>query len=423
MRVASLVFVVCLFPFGLGACGRAKTSAATVAVGDPDAGPFAGGDAAGVSTDGPTDPTYGEGCPVPPAVRPTGTPTWTTVSGLKEAQTWYASAPATYVAENILFYQNSNGGWPKNIDMTYRFGVDLTGAAKDSKSMIDNGATTTQIRYLAYMLGSWPTCQRLADSFNAGLKYLFDAQYPSNGGWPQVWPIEPADYSRRITYNDNAMVHVLQIMRDIVYRNPLFSFVSTEISAKATAALNKGVDCVLRTQIVANGEKTGWCAQHDEVTLLPAAARAYELASQSGKEGAQVLAFLMTLDLSRTDVPRQDVIDAVEAAVRFYDSVTIVGYRYVQGASDAGASDSWIEADSSAGPLWARFYNVEAPFTPFFCDRNGIKVFSLAEVGVERRGGYTWYVTDPITILGTNYPAWIAKWTIGRDVRQPPHPG
>jgi pectinesterase len=231
-----------------------------------------------------------------------------------------------------------------------------------------------------------------------------------------VWPIEPRDYSRHITYNDNAMLHVMQIMRDMSYGNALFNFVPSDMVARATAALNKGLGCILATQIVVDGKKTGWCAQHDEITLLPANARAYELASESGKEGAQLLGFLMTLDLGRPAVPVQGVVDAVEGAVLFYDSVKILGTHYVQGTNDAGVSDSWIEEAPNAAPIWARFYDLEPPYRPFFCGRDGVKKYALSEIEVERRGGYAWYVSDPLSILNTAYPGWIAKWAIGRNV-------
>jgi pectinesterase len=358
-------------------------------------------------------------CPGVPATRPAGTPAWDSITDFRNPPAWYATPPAAYVSENVLYYQNANGGWPKNIDMSLRYGVDAGASAKNDKSMIDNDATTTQVRYLAYALGSWPSCEKYATGFQRGMQFLFNAQYPNNGGWPQVYPIEPDDYSRHITYNDNAMVHVLQIMRDIAYGVPLFKFVSADTVVKATTAFSKGVDCILKTQIVVDGKKTGWCAQHDEITLLPANARSYELASESGKEGAQLLAFLMTLDLGRPDVPRDDVVAAVEAAVLFYDQIKITGIRYVQGASDAGAEDSWVEADPNAAPIWARFYELTPPFRPFFCDRDGIKKYSLAEIGVERRGGYSWYGRDPSTPLLVTYPAWVKQWNVGRNVLAP----
>ncbi len=420
MRPAVPIAFACAQLFCVVACGRDKSlstlDAATgladlgglatdVSTGDLSAGDLSAGDLV-------PDP----GCPAIPTTRPAGTPSWSSIADLRNAQGWYTTPFAAYVTENVLYYQNSNGGWPKNIDMSYRPGIDASASPRNDKSMIDNDATTTQIRYLAFVLGSWPDCPRYAEGFGRGMRFLFDAQYPTNGGWPQVYPIEPTGYSRHITYNDNAMVHVLQIMRDIAYGEPLFKFVDVATIAKATLALGKGVDCVLKTQIVVDGTKTGWCAQHDAVTLLPANARAYELVSQSGKEGAQVMAFLMTLDLDRPDMPRKGIIDAVEAAVLFHDQVKILGTRYVQGTGDAGAEDSWIESDPAAAPIWARFYELQPPFRPFFCDRDGIKKYTLAEIGVERRGGYAWYGRDPAAPLGVTYPGWVVKWSVGRNV-------
>jgi pectinesterase len=399
-------FALVFSTLGMLACGKTKSLSRLPDSTGQDAG--GGADTAGMG-DGP-------GCAASPATRPASTPIWNSIAQLKNAATFYMSDAGAYVADNILYYQNGNGGWPKNIDMSLRYGIDANASPRDEKSMIDNNATTTQIRYLAYMLGAFPTCQRYTDAFNAGMGFLFNAQYQTNGGWPQVWPIEPNDYSRHITYNDNAMLHVMQIMRDIVYGNGLFSFVPADMVAKATTALNKGVDCMLKTQIIADGKKTGWCQQHDEVTLLPTNARAYELPSESGKEGPQVLGFLLSLDLSRPDMPKQDIIDAVEGAVVFYDAVKILGTRYVQANNEAGVADSWIEPDPTATPLWARFYDLDPPFRPFFCGRDGVKKYSLAEIEVERRGGYAWYGKDALAFLTTTYPAWVQKWSIGRNV-------
>ena len=46
---------------------------------------------------------------------------------------------------------------------------------------------------------------------------------------------------------------------------------------KAAAAFGRGVECILKCQIVIGGKPTVWCAQHDEVTFAPAKARDYVL--------------------------------------------------------------------------------------------------------------------------------------------------
>jgi hypothetical protein len=37
-------------------------------------------------------------------------------------------------------------------------------------------------------------------------------------------------------------------------------------------------------------------------------------------------------------------------------------------------------------------------------------------VEVERRGGYAWYGNDGTAVLGTTYPGWLTKWSIGVNV-------
>jgi PelA/Pel-15E family pectate lyase len=162
--------------------------------------------------------------------------------------------------------------------------------------------------------------------------------------------------------------------------------------------------------------KTGWCAQHDEITLAPAQARSYELPSLSGSEGANLMRFLMTIDN-----PSQEVRDAVVAAAEWFASVQINGIR-VQATEDPTqetGEDRIVVEDPAAPPLWARFYELgtnrpifssrcevpECADDPFFRVR-----YSLAEIDNERRVGYAWYVSTPRAIMATTYPAWRARW-------------
>ena len=56
----------------------------------------------------------------------------------------------------------------------------------------------------------------------------------------------------------------------------------------------------------------------------------------------------------------------------------------------------FVEAPGES--LWYRFYDLETN-QPFFCDRDGIKKFSLAEISEERRNGYSWSTTAPKNLL------------------------
>ena len=126
------------------------------------------------------------------------------------------------------------------------------------------------------------------------MDYLLAAQYP-NGGWPQFFPLRDGYYSR-ITYNDNAMVNVLTVLRDAAAGKPPYAFVDEARRVKARAAVSRGIDIILRTQLKQDGKLTAWCSQYDEKALAPAWARAYEPPSLSGSESVGIVRFLMEIE-------------------------------------------------------------------------------------------------------------------------------
>ena len=121
----------------------------------------------------------------------------------KKPDEWYATAEALRIADNVLLYQRRSGGWPKNIDMGKPLGDSARAALvrqkNETDSTIDNGATFTQLSFLArvYTAQHQP---RHRDGFLQGLDYLLQAQYP-NGGWPQFYP-NLSGYYKHITFND-----------------------------------------------------------------------------------------------------------------------------------------------------------------------------------------------------------------------------
>src|SRR5437667_3738378 len=102
--------------------------------------------------------------------------------------------------------------------------------------------------------------QRFAGSFRKGLEYLLKAQY-ANGGWPQFYPLRDGYWSH-ITYNDDAMVGVMELLRDIAAQRADVAFLNDDERAAAKRAVDKGVECMLKTQVTQNGKLTVWCAQH-----------------------------------------------------------------------------------------------------------------------------------------------------------------
>jgi PelA/Pel-15E family pectate lyase len=323
---------------------------------------------------------------------------------------WYGSDEAKAVTENVLFCQYDNGGWAKNKPYHHALSNEEKAAIAGEKAgigaTIDNGATITELNFLARVY-TYNKDERIRASFLKGVNYLFISQYP-NGGWPQFYPFRKGKivaYASHITYNDNAMVNVMNFLKALAKGEKLYTVLNPEeeVRAKALIAFSKGVECILRSQIIVNGRPTVWCAQHDEFTLLPANARAYELVSFSGSESVGITLLLMEMEN-----PSQEIINAVKGAVSWFEDHKIEGIKLKSFINRDSKKDLEVVQDNSAPPLWSRFYDLETG-KPFFCDRDGIKRNTLAEIGYERRNGYSWY-TDAPSMVMTRFPDWLRRW-------------
>jgi PelA/Pel-15E family pectate lyase len=327
-------------------------------------------------------------------------------NALKQKPEWYASDEAVRIADNVLLYQRETGGWPKNIDMaqvlTEQERLALVKQKREVDSTIDNSATYTQLAYLARVFTA-KKLERYRDAFLKGFDYLTKAQY-ANGGWPQYYPLHEGYYTH-ITYNDNAMIGVLRLLRDVVRKKPDYSFVDEDRRLRAARAVEKGIECILKTQVVVEGTRTVWCAQHDEVTLAPAPARKFEPVSLSGYESVGIVKFLMGIEH-----PNEQVINAIEAAINWFEKTKINGIRLVEkkDASKLHGFDRVVVRDEAASPLWARFYEIGTN-RPIFSGRDSVIKYDVSQIEDERRNGYRWYVDDPEELLSKDYPAWQKK--------------
>jgi pectinesterase len=306
------------------------------------------------------------------------------VSALRDKNAaFYATPEGQKIIDNILAWQTPEGGWHKNYDVSRPPGVHEEVEKGWESPTIDNDATYTELRALARAQTAQPRADVLA-AFNKGFDYLLSMQYP-NGGWPQRFPL-PKDYGTDITFNDDAMTNVLRLMEDVYEKRSDFAFVDAARRDKAKAAFDRGVDCILKTQIKQDGRLTGWCQQYDAQTLQPAKARAYELPSIAGSESATIAIFLMSLDH-----PSDEVKQAIQSAVAWFDRSKLTGIKVVREPNDKAPKgyDQVVVEDPTAPPLWARFYEIDTN-RPFYCGRDGIKKYSLAEIELERRSGYAW---------------------------------
>jgi len=325
---------------------------------------------------------------------------------LRQRADWYREADAIRIADNVLLYQRNSGGWPKNTDMARILSETEQDALIHQKgrtdSTIDNGATVRPLRFLARVYNA-AQMSRHEKSFLRGFDYLLEAQY-DHGGWPQVFPLARG-YSRHVTFNDGAMVGVLELLRDVAGGDSDYGFVDQSRRQRAAAAIERGIDCILKCQVIVDGQRTAWCAQHDEVTLRPAPARSYEKISLSGSESVGIVRFLMKIE-----EPSPEVVAAIEDSVAWFRRVRLTRIRQVQrpDATLPKGYDKVIVADANAPPLWARFYELGTN-RPIFCGRDGVIKYQLAEIEHERRVGYAWYTQAPTDLVERDYPAWKAR--------------
>ncbi|HZF41500.1 MAG TPA: pectate lyase [Blastocatellia bacterium] len=342
---------------------------------------------------------------------------------LDQKPEWYAGDEAARIAGNVLLYQRESGGWPKNINMAVVLSEQAKAEIAKEKSaddsLIDNGATYTQMAYLARVFNATghPNYKEgYKEGFIRGLDYLLKAQY-ENGGWPQYYP-RLTGYYKHITFNDDAMTGVMELLRKIARKDAAYSFVDEARRARAENAVAKGTEIILKTQVVVNGKRTVWCAQHDEITLAPAPARSYEHVSLSGLESVGLVRFLMGVDH-----PDERIVEAVESAVAWFKESKLNGIKLIEkpDSSFPNGFDRVVVEDANAGPLWARFYDINTG-RPIFSGRDGVVKYSLAEIEQERRTGYNWYTKAAAELLEKDYPAWHLKWakrSTGQNAR--PH--
>jgi pectate lyase len=292
---------------------------------------------------------------------------------LEKPDDWFRGGQGQRIVANVLSWQSPSGSWPKNLDPTAE---PFSGDPRTLRGTFDNSATTDELRFLARAFRA-TQAERCREAFLKGVDHVLHAQYPT-GGWPQFYPPDK-QYHRYITFNDDTMVRLLDFVREVATK-PENDFVDAGRRQAAQAAFERGIQCILKCQVVVHGTLTVWCAQHDEITLEPRPGRAYEQVSLSGAESVRILELLMNLDY-----PADEVIRAVDAGLAWFDAVRLTGIRI-----DKVNGDKVVVADPAAPPLWARFYEIGTN-RPFFCGRDGVKKYRLAEIEAERRNGYAWY--------------------------------
>lgn len=312
------------------------------------------------------------------------------------------------VAENILIYQRYNGGWAKafnNKKITYEQVItkgeqaQIINRRSRKDATIDNHATSREIDYLLNAYHETDNAAYLK-SAEKGLSYLLKAQY-GNGGWPQYYP-DSSLYRSQITFNDNAIINVMKVLYKVANRQGNYAAVKAKYVPLCTEAVKRGIDCILKTQIVVDGKKTAWNQQYNKSTLLPEKARSFELVGLATSESVAIIEFLMKLPHPSTAVK-----EAINAAMSWFEKVAIKGYSlsHFDAPDQPIGKDAKLVKDDHA-TIWARFYEIGTN-RPFFSGRNSVKKYRLSEIENERRVGYAWYGSWPAQLIHKTYPAWL----------------
>jgi PelA/Pel-15E family pectate lyase len=245
---------------------------------------------------------------------------------------------------------------------------------------IDNDATTTEMNFLAKVIAGAGVTGGTAyrGAFLHGIEYLFAAQYP-NGGWPQVWPLE-GGYHDAVTYNDDAVSQVVELMMHAADGRDEFAFVPQEVRARAAASAERGIRCILASQIVANGTMTVWPQQDDPLTLKPESGRNYEPPALCSGESSSLMLLLMNVPHPTVEERR-----SIRAAAAWFKKTAIYGQSYQRGPQGRE-----LVASPGAGPIWARYYQIGTNI-PIFGDRDKSIHDNVRELSKERQNGYSWY--------------------------------
>ncbi|WP_326525370.1 pectate lyase [Sphingomonas sp.] len=335
---------------------------------------------------------------------------------LDHAPDWYAGDAARRIADNIVSFQTPAGGWGKNQDRSgppRRPGESLVpierlpaNAREDSRAndagwryvgTIDNGATLTELRFLARVQHALPGSAGAGyrAAFERGVGYLLAAEFPG-GGWPQVYPLQ-GGYHDAITFNDGAVGDTALLLLEVGRGQGDFAFVPAALAAQAAQAAARATALIVATQVRVDGRPTLWGQQHDALTRAPVGARNFEPASLSTAESVDLIDYLMA---------QPERTPAITAAVN--DGVIwLRGHALADVAWGAdGHGGRRLIASPGAPPLWARLYAIDTG-QPVFGDRDRSIHDDVNELSLERRNGYSWFTTTP-TKLFARHARWFA---------------
>lgn len=290
--------------------------------------------------------------------------TWNQVCMGQMPADWYGSIEAQDIADIVIAVQKTNGGWMKNDELHKLSSTEYQRLIneKSGRSCLDNVATTQEMRYLARVRAvslqqsaiSEQDAERYRQAFLRGLQMIKTAQ-KGCGGWSQYLPLSNDNgYQDYITFNDDLIVNVMKLLRDIVQNQNEFADITDAATRTwCQTAFDRALQCILDCQINIDGTYAAWGAQHDTVApYLPTEGRPQELPSVSGYESASLLSFLMTIE-----DPSDELKTRITDAVNWLDAHKIPNHAVEDYINTAGQKDRHI-IEKNGTHLWGRFIQI-----------------------------------------------------------------
>jgi PelA/Pel-15E family pectate lyase len=189
------------------------------------------------------------------------------------------------------------------------------------------------------------------------------------------------------------MVNILEFLQDVADVKQSH-FVRKDAREAARKAFERGLQCIIKCQVVVGDEPTAWCSRYDDRTLQPRSERWPEPVALNARESADILLLLMNQEAVNPSEAR-----AIHTGCAWFETAQLAGLRLEKKDGDVA-----VVVDLDASPIWARLYDI-GKNRPIFTMRNGTAKSRLAEIEPERRTELAWYGTWGETVL-RRYAAW-----------------
>ncbi len=198
---------------------------------------------------------------------------------LMQKADWHASDQAAALADSLVAHQLSTGGYRQGDSKGICTATpdQLQGIRERTltDSTFNDHSSTAELRVLAIIsqVGNddgyhWRSAAARV------IEYILESEYP-RGGWPVDFPKARTPFGGTLTYADWVIPEIMHILWEIMHWSWPFGWAS-EYREQATAAFDRGIKIICRTQILHGTTRTGWAQHYDPETLEPVEGRHWE---------------------------------------------------------------------------------------------------------------------------------------------------